>query len=165
MVDAKQKNKLTLITLSPNRSATWQQTKWVIAVMFFVVMIIAVAWTFVGAWVVLPFAGAEIGLFALLMYKVSRFTYSQQLIEIHDSHIDITSGYRKKIKNKRLERADLDVYFSESENNWELPQIAFCNNKERVIIGEFLNLDDRLILKDCLENAGLIVCKNRWWST
>ena len=73
----------TVIRLLPNRSATWANTKLLMAAMIFFVMVIALAWAFVGAWVILPFAGFEVGLFALLMYKVSRFTYSKQIITIN----------------------------------------------------------------------------------
>jgi hypothetical protein len=32
-----------------------------------------------------------------------------------------------------------------------------------VEIGDFLNLEDRELLKNELEQAGLIVCRNKWW--
>lgn len=163
MVVTTQNNEHTVITLSPNRSATWKQTKIVIFVMVAVVMIIALAWTFVGAWIVLPFAGLEVGLFALLMYKVSVFTYSQQVIQIYPNHINIDSGYRKHKRHHHLARQDLDVFYSESANNWELPKVALCNKQQKVIIGDFLNLEDREKLRESLEEAGLIICRNKWW--
>ncbi|MGB3727221.1 MAG: DUF2244 domain-containing protein [Glaciecola sp.] len=153
-----------IITLSPNRSATWQQTKWVIAIMVAVVMIIAVAWTFVGAWVVLPFAGLEVGLFALLMYKVSRFTYSQQVIEILPSNVVIAFGYRKKRIQATFEREHVSVFYSETDNHWELPKIRITDTEQSLFIGEFLNLEDRIALKQALEDNGLMVCKNKWWT-
>ena len=151
------------ITLSPNRSATWQQTKWVIAVMVAIVMIIAVAWTFVGAWFVLPFAGLEVGLFAFLMYKVSRFTYSQQVIEILPSDVIIAFGYRKKKIQGQFSRSRLTVYYSETENNWDLPKIKISDGNNALLIGEFLNLEDRSLLKKALEDSGLMICRNKWW--
>lgn len=163
MVVTSKENDKTIITLSPNRSATWQQTKWVIAIMVAVVMIIAIAWTVVGAWVVLPFAGLEVGLFAFLMYKVSVFTHSQQVIQISAASVDIEAGYRKKQTLARIPREQLDVFYSESDNNWELPRIALCSKEHKVIIGEFLNLEDRVKLKDTLQTAGLIICRNKWW--
>lgn len=128
-------------------------------------MIIAIAWAFVGAWVVLPFAGLEVGLFALLMYKVSIFTHSQQIIEISKSTVHVTSGYRRRQQYIELPRLDLDVYYSESTNNWELPKIALCNQQKRVVVGDFLNLEDRVKLRDDLENAGFFICKNHWWKS
>lgn len=153
----------TLITLRPNRSATWRQTKWVIAIMVAVVMIIAVAWTFIGAWIVLPFAGLEVGLFAFLMYKVSRFTYSKQVISITPHQVTVEFGYREVERLAAFTRTDLNVYYTQTENNWELPKIALNDGQQLCVIGDFLNLEDRVILKQSLEDAGLIICKNHWW--
>ncbi|MEL7289923.1 MAG: DUF2244 domain-containing protein, partial [Pseudomonadota bacterium] len=51
--------------LSPNRSATWQQTKHLIAAFALFISSIAIAWSLAGAWVILPFAGLEVGLLML----------------------------------------------------------------------------------------------------
>lgn len=163
MVVTTHNNEQTIITLSPNCSATWQQTKWVVAIMVCVVMIIAIAWSFVGAWVVLPFAGLEVGLFAFLMYRVSLFTHSQQVIFISPALVNVTFGYRKKETLAEMPRAQLDVFYFESPNQWELPRIALCTKDHKFEVGDFLNLDDRKSLKDALQNAGFIICKNKWW--
>ncbi|MDT0594769.1 DUF2244 domain-containing protein [Glaciecola petra] len=163
MVVTQQQDAQTIITLSPNQSATWQQTKWVIIVMVVFVMIIALAWTFVGAWIVLPFAGFEVGLFALLMYKVSRFTYSKQIVTIEKEKVIVEMGIFKRQSRVEVPRHDTDFYYSETENNWELPRIAICHKQSKLVIGEFLNLDDRKVLKDALESAGVILLRNRWW--
>jgi uncharacterized membrane protein len=163
MVVTSENNDKTIITLSPNRSATWQQTKWVIAIMVAVVMIIALAWTVVGAWVVLPCAGLEVGLFALLMYKVSLFTHTQQIIYISTTSVDIEAGYRKKKTLAKMSRQHLDIFYSESKNNWELPRVIMCANDQKVIIGEFLNLEDREKLKETLQDLGFMILRNRWW--
>jgi uncharacterized membrane protein len=163
MVVTTENNEHTIITLSPNRSATWTQTKWVIAVMVAVVMIIATAWTFVGAWIVLPFAGLEVGLFAFLMYRVSVFTHTQQIISISPTLVNVEVGYRRKEMVAQMQRGDLDVYYSESKNNWELPRLALCTKDHQFEVGDFLNLDDRKALKGALEKAGFIICRNKWW--
>lgn len=164
MVVTKQNKDNTVITLTPNRSATWQQTKWVIVIMVCFVMIIAIAWSFVGAWVVLPFAGLEVGLFAFLMYKVSVFTYTNEVINISNNSVEIESGYKKRRHKQTFPRNSLDIYYSETENNWDLPKVAFCSNDNKRIVGEFLNLEDRKKLKTSLEDAGFTICRNKWWS-
>ena len=155
----------TIITLSPNRSATWQHTKVVIFVMLAVVMIIALAWTFMGAWVVLPFAGIEVGLFALLMYKVSMFTYSKQVIHIHQQKVTIEWGRKKVEQRHEFGRNDLYVYYWEAEEGWHLPRISLSQASKKLEIGSFLNMDDREKLKQELEHAGLSVCRSKWWQS
>jgi uncharacterized membrane protein len=163
MVVTQAKSDHTIITLSPNRSATWQQTKIVIFVMVFIVMVIALAWTFVGAWIVLPFAGLEVGLFALLMYKVSKFTYSRQVINIDAKQVTVAWGRKELKQTHKLQREDLYVYYWEADEGWHLPRISLNHDGKNVEIGDFLNLEDRQQLKTNLEQAGLIVCRNKWW--
>lgn len=163
MVVTEQNKDGIFISLSPNRSASWQQSKWIIIVMLAVVMIIAIAWTFVGAWVVLPFAGLEIALFAFLMHRVSINTHSVQTIDIQADKIDISYGFRKKRRYLHLYRASLEIYYTTSENDWELPRITFVSGEQKLSIGDFLNLEDRLKLKDVLQDAGFFLCKNKWW--
>nr|WP_136252147.1 DUF2244 domain-containing protein [Ningiella ruwaisensis] len=165
MVVTKKEPDKTVIVLSPNRSATWQQTKWVIGVMVAVVMIIAIAWSFVGAWVVLPFAGLEVGLFALLMYKVSKFTYTKQVINISKDDIVVEWGTKRAEQRHQFSRDNLYVYYWESDEGWHLPRISISNSNKKLEIGTFLNLDDRETLKATLEDAGLLVCRNKWWQT
>lgn len=155
----------TVITLTPNRSATWQHTKIMICIMVAVVMIIALAWTFMGAWVVLPFAGLEVGLFAFLMYKVSKFTYSQQVIRVAPHKVTIEWGIQKVEERHEFSRDNLYVYYWEADEGWHLPRISLSQAHNKVEIGSFLNLDDREKLKTQLEQAGLIVCRNKWWQT
>jgi uncharacterized membrane protein len=126
-------------------------------------MIIALAWTFVGAWIVLPFAGLEVGLFALLMYKVSKFTYSRQVINIDSKQVTIAWGRKELKQTHKLRREDLYVYYWEADEGWHLPRISLNHDGKNVEIGDFLNLEDRQQLKTNLEQAGLIVCRNKWW--
>ncbi len=165
MIVKAQNNDNMLITLSPNRSATWQQTKWVIIIMVTFVMFIAILWSFLGVWLVLPFAGLEVGLFAFLMYRVSLFTYSRQIIDINSENITVTLGSRKQKRTVVFQRQQLDIYYYETNNNWELPKIMLCNKNTKILVGDFLNLADRVKLKVCLEDAGLLVCKNKWWGS
>ena len=69
MVTIKQTPLFTVIKLSPNQSASWRETKIVITIMVLLVMSIAIGWTMAGAWIILPFAGLEVGLFAYFMYR------------------------------------------------------------------------------------------------
>ncbi|MEM0909657.1 MAG: DUF2244 domain-containing protein [Pseudomonadota bacterium] len=152
-----------IIELTPNRSVTWQQTKWIIALMIAFVMIIAIAWSFVGAWIVLPFAGLEVGLFAYLMYRVSKFTYSKQVLFIDEAKVTIEYRHAKQQVRQVFDKAGLHVAYSESEMDWELPRIALKSDFHEIEIGTFLNLDDRKKLASMLENAGFMVLKNKWW--
>lgn len=163
MVQLERQDNAVTILLTPNRSITWVQAKWIIAFMIAVVMIIAIAWTFVGAWMILPFAGLEAGLFAYLMYKVTRFTYLKQIVTFTEQEITIEMGIDRQQSAESLPRFGTDIYYSETDRNWHTPKITLHNGRQRVQIGQFLNADDMVLLRNELEDLGLLICREHWW--
>lgn len=156
----------TTIRLTPNRSASWAHTKYLMMAMVFFVMVIALAWAFVGAWVILPFAGLEVGLLVFIMYRVSKSTYKAELITISKDAVTFVKG-RIPLKRFREEhhfsRDDLHIEVIETENNWHLPDIRLVTTELSVSVGTFLNLPDREALAEHLRNAGLPNCRTHWW--
>ncbi len=150
------------IVLKPNRSATWAQSKLFIGIMAIPIAIIGVGWSIVGGWVILPFAGLEIGLLAFLMLKVSHQTYQEQIIIISKESISVQTGFRKKFK-QTVARNGCHVLYSETENDWQLPVISVISDKVEITLGQFLNLTDRQLLKLELQRAGLVICRPQWW--
>ncbi|MGB2427371.1 MAG: DUF2244 domain-containing protein [Alteromonas sp.] len=156
----------TVIRLLPNRSATWANTKLLMAAMIFFVMVIALAWAFVGAWVILPFAGFEVGLLAYIMYRVCHSTYRSEVIKISSQSIEVMRGklplnsYREIYK---FNRAEVHIEIIETENDWHLPDIRIVTDTQSLSIGSFLNLADRKELSRELRNSGLPNCRTHWW--
>ena len=154
------------IILSPNRSATWAHTKYLMLVMVFFVMVIAIAWAFVGAWVILPFAGLEVGLLVYIMYRVSKSTYKTEILTISSSEVTLIKG-RIPLKKFReiyaFSRDDLHIEIVETDNNWHLPEIQLVTSNNKLCIGAFLNLEDRQKLASYLRSSGLPNCRTHWW--
>lgn len=159
---------ITTIQLMPNRSASWSHTKYLMIAMTFFVMVIAIAWAFVGAWVILPFAGLEVGLLVFIMYRVSKSTYRAEKITISANAVTFVKG-RIPLKRFREEfhfsRESLHIEVIETENNWHLPDIRLVTPESSVSVGQFLNLPDRESLAEHLRNAGLPNCRTHWWKT
>lgn len=154
------------LRLLPNRSASWSDTKWLMLVMVFFVMVIAIAWAFVGAWVILPFAGIEVGLLAYIMYRVSLSTYRLEEIVITSEFITINRGRLPLSSFKeslQLKRDNLHIEITETENDWHLPKIAFVTPQQTVDVGAFLSLQDRKALTEHLQNLGIPNCRTHWW--
>ena len=163
MITIKQTPPVTVITLSPNQSASWRETKIIIAIMIIVVMCIGIGWTIAGAWMILPFAGLEVGLFAYLMHRVCRQGFAQQIITITQDWVLIESGIQRREVARSYNRNLLSFELKETERDWHLPDIVVCLENYRLSIGEFLNQDDRMRLKDALQNAGLPLSRTQWW--
>ncbi|MCP3428012.1 DUF2244 domain-containing protein [Opacimonas viscosa] len=163
MIEVSKNDSATIISLRPNRSATWSETKWMIIFMVAVVFIIAGGWAFVGAWVILPFAGLEVGLFAYFMYRVCRQGFAQQIITITKDLVVIEEGIIRREVARTYDRNSLSFEVTETERDWHLPDIVVCVENYRLNIGEFLNKDDRMLLKDTLKNIGLPLSRTKWW--
>ncbi|MFT5277115.1 MAG: putative membrane protein [Glaciecola sp.] len=163
MVQLEKYDNSVALLLTPNRSLTWAEAKLIIAFMVAVVMIIALAWTFVGAWVVLPFAGVEVGLFAVLMYKVTRSTYLKQLVVFTDQEITVEMGISRRQFKDSIPRFGTDIYYSETERDWHTPKITLQNGNRSIQIGQFLNADDMVVLREQIESLGFPICRQHWW--
>lgn len=163
MIKIKQSPLTTIITLTPNQSASWKETKTMITCMVILVMVIALGWTLSGAWIILPFAGLEVGLFAYFMYRVCKQGFAQQIITISDNLVLIESGIQRREVARTYNRNQLSFEVTETERDWHLPDIVVCLDNYRLSIGEFLNQDDRMLLKDALKNAGLPLSRTQWW--
>jgi len=162
MLEVTQDNTTAMIRLMPNRSASWYETKWLIAVFAVFISIIAIAWAVVGAWVILPFAGVEVLLLALLMHYVSSLTYQWETVEINTTSVIITSSTRS---TRTLRRETTYVDYTNNPDSWLLPKTILYDDEYTVEVGHFLNESDRDLLKQTLTNAGLIVCQRQWWKS
>ncbi|MBZ2163789.1 DUF2244 domain-containing protein [Alteromonas stellipolaris] len=149
------------LRLTPNRSASWQDTKWLMLIFAVVVFTIAIGWAVVGVWVILPFAGIEVVLLIFIMYQVSRSTYRWETLDIEPHTIHFCTRHR----TLSFTRPSAHIIFTESENDWHLPIVTLADGEQRIVLGEFLNLEDRALLKETLDNEGIMVCRNHWWKT
>ena len=165
MVKLKHKHESVILTLQPNRSANWQQNKIIIMVMAAFVMIIAIAWGVVGVWIILPFAGFEVGLLAFLMYRVSYSTYQKQIITINSQTVTFESGiyYRKQCLH--FEKDKISVITIAAQTDYEQTHITLKDNQQNVVIGEFLNQQDRQVMLSHFKEAQLYVHSDKWWKT
>lgn len=138
------------VCLRPNCSATWGQTKLLIAGLGSVALIVAAAWSLAGAWLILPFAGLEVSLLAYLAYRVCRDTYNQQVLHIEPGHVMLTQGRHHKIKQWRLKRAQSCFVISAPAHSLSPRTVELKDQHQSCIIGEKLNQQDTEQLIDII---------------
>src|SRR5690606_5899278 len=105
MVLSDRHNGLTIITLLPNRSATWAETRLLLFIICGITLAIGVFWAFVGAWLVLPFSGLEAALVAYVLYRVCHGTYQRQVITCSAEQVLVQIGAHFPKRSWSLERA------------------------------------------------------------
>ncbi|MBT3134964.1 DUF2244 domain-containing protein [Alteromonas sp. ALT199] len=146
--------------LTPNRSASWQQTKHLILVFALFISGIAIAWSLVGVWIILPFAGLEVGLLALIMHLVSKSTYQWESVAVSYRSISVRCSNGALLV---FSRQGTSLYFIEDLGKQRLPRVLLKSDYQQCELGAFLNADDKQRLHLSLKQAGVMVCTNRWW--
>lgn len=156
-----------ILTLRPNRSATWFQSKLFLLVMMIPMFTIAIGWSFVGAWPILPFAGLEFLVLAYVTYLVSYRNYQKDSITIEKDKLTISSGVGAPNGKSPVElvllRPQTHLYVTKPKKPMDLPILHLADHKLRLEIGQFLNEQDREQLRDELIDAGVVECVDRWW--
>lgn len=155
MVKVKQLPGSIQITLMPNRSLTWKQTLLVMCVFGSFCLSIAIVWAFVGAWLILPFAGVEVGLLALVMYLVSRSTYDKQVLICNREYLCFQTGRASEQNQTLFNRQQVDLITYEVNHPEDVKELYLVEQKMKQRIGEFLNLDDQSQLLDQLARLGI----------
>jgi len=131
-----------LIIVKPNKSATWRTNLYVLIAISIPSLGAAIGFTLLGAWPILPFAGAElIGLGAALYYVNWKLEY-RQVVTVHAATIKIEKGYFVPKRTWLWKRDDTALNVIDAKNQWEGPVLWLHNKESRTTIGEFLNKDE-----------------------
>ncbi len=163
MVQIDSRPQSTRIMLRPNRSISWQQTRWVILAFAGLTLLIATGWSLAGAWMILPFAGLEIGLFSWLMYRVCRNTYQCQVITLDENRIVVEGGISSPVTYREFDSRSAILLVTDPDHEFDGPDLQLEDGDCSLPIGSFLNRSDRLLARKQLEEAGLPVMNRQWW--
>src|SRR5690606_31313390 len=157
MIHCHTDNDTTVITLLPNRSATWAQTKFFVLVVCATTLIIGVFWTLNGAWMVLPFSGLEAALVAFLMYRVCQGTYQRQVVTCTPEEVLVQFGIRFPKRTWQLSRTSVHVSVTASTHPLTPPSLALVDGSHNIELGGFLNNEDKEEALRSFRKAGLHV--------
>lgn len=145
----------TRLELYPNRSASWKQVKLLMWVFASVCLCIAFSWAFVGAWLILPFAGLEVGLLIFVMYYVTQMTHRKEVVHITESHILVQSGIKAPTLSWTLNKDATKVLIMEVQHPEDPACVHLVDDSQRLELGRYLNIDDKKIMIDELKSLGL----------
>ena len=126
------------IVLSPNLSARWQSTKIFLFIVSFFALSIGVAFALVGLWVILPFAGIEIIVLLLVMYRVARKCYRKQVIYMSAEKIRVEQGIAQPHSVWESELFWTRLIVQQPGHVWHASKIILRGRNEQIEIGAFL---------------------------
>lgn len=155
MIQTIEDSRGTSIVLQPNASLSWQQSRIVIGFIVTCSMLIAAYCAMQGAWMVLPFAGLESGLFALCITLVCVHQQRRQVIRLESGLIEIAQGSKGPEQILRWPVHAVRMLRTPDVRRSMPPKLTLKSEQDSIELGGFLNRSDRQALYDLLRDAGI----------
>jgi uncharacterized membrane protein len=135
-----------LISLSPNSSLVGIYRIIFLASITLVCGGIGVIFYFLGAALILPFAGLELSILFVAFYLSFKWSSKKEKIYISQDIVKVERGINKAEYSWKEFRTF--TYFKIKKEKDKTIRLSFRSKGEDIFIGEFLNEDDKKILKD-----------------
>ena len=135
-----------VISLSPNSSLVGIYRVIFLASITLVCGGIATIFYFFGAALILPFAGLELTILFIAFYLSFRWSSKKEKIYISNEIVKIEKGINKA--EYLWEEFRTFTSFQVKRNKDQSIRMSFRSKGEDVFVGDFLNEDDKVLLKD-----------------
>jgi uncharacterized membrane protein len=135
-----------MIIAQPNRSASWRANQLVLLALAVPSLTIALGFTALGAWPILPLAGLELLALGSALYYVNWKLQYRHVITLSDDSVRIDKGFYAPTRSWQFPRRVTALSVTPEQHPWEGPCLAMHDQHESVTVGEFLNRDDSLKL-------------------
>ena len=135
-----------VISLSPNSSLVGIYRVIFLASITLVCGGIATIFYFFGASLILPFAGLELTILFIAFYLSFRWSSKKEKIYISNEIVKIEKGINKA--EYLWEEFRTFTSFQVKRNKDQSIRMSFRSKGEDVFVGDFLNEDDKILLKD-----------------
>ena len=139
--------------IRPNRSLSWTQMKLVYAALASLCMLVAIGFTLLGYWMVLPFAGAEVLLLAVGFYLCALSGRETEVIRIKDDRIAIEKGQERTRTVWELDRSWARIELLPPRIEWYPSRLVIRSHEKQLQLGAFLTDGERERLARELERA------------
>ena len=139
--------------IRPNRSLSWAQTKLVYLTLATLCMLVALGFTLMGFWLVLPFAGAEVLLLAAGFYLCALSGRETEVVRIKDDRIAIEKGREQTRTVWELDRTWARIELLPARIQWYPSRLVIRSHGKQLQLGAFLTDGEREQLARELERA------------
>ena len=140
------------ILIRPNQSISWKSSIVFILVIAFTCLTIGFGFAYVGATLILPFAGLEILFVGICVYLVLNKTSQQEVITLSKDKLIIEKGAYKIKQVWEYFRLWSYISVERPQHPWYPAHIVVTSKGERVSLGDFLNEQEKEELVSNLEN-------------
>ncbi len=129
--------------IRPDRSLSWTQTKLVYASVAAVCLLVALGFTVMGYWLVLPFAGAEVLLLGVGFYLCALSGQETEVIQIKNDRIAIEKGGKSTRTVWELDRAWARIELLPAPIMWYPSRLVIRSHGKQLQLGAFLTDGER----------------------
>ena len=138
------------ILLQPNLSLSWQTNKTIIIFLGVVSLCIGVYFSLRGFWVVLPFSGLEVLVFALSIYYFFSRNMHCEVVTFTDDKVVIQRGKTAPEKSYEYQRHWSQIYIKASGSH-DIPKVSIKSHGKELELGSFLGYDEKMQLIETLK--------------
>lgn len=160
MIRISEHKQTRVLVLYPNRSMSWGENQRAIAGLAVAILLVPTLWAIRGQWLALPLAGLEVLALAASLYYVGWKLSFRQVIRVAPDSLSVAEGHYYPKRSWQLDRQRAALAVEQNRHPWDTIKITLYDHHSRIAIGEFLNQQDREILLQSLQDAGLRVCSN-----
>ena len=136
----------TRLVVKANQSMSWRANLVLAACLGAICMGIAVAMAFMGFWMIIPFAGAEIIFVLFCLHATVRRLGRQEVITIQPQAILLEWGYHEPEVTVNLPRQWSKLNYSCSDNEFETGDLSLSAHGKRYPLGKSLGRDEKRTL-------------------
>lgn len=153
MVISQQQGDGLQIILTPNRSATWHHNLQIIGMLSVIVFIISIFWAYMGVWIIMPFAGAELAAVAYFIYRTSHNTHQQEVITFGDNELTIERGRHTPHFQTSFRKEHCQFVITKPRHYLSAASVALEHLEDSLELGSFLNRHDVDQLVDLIKSS------------
>ena len=131
------------IVLQPNHSLSWRALKYFLAFMMILSFGIAIAFLFLGYWLVLPFTGLEMGALSYCLWLCLRRGNLQEVITFSAEEVRLETGIDAPEQTETWERFFTKIHVTQAVHPWYRKTVELVHRGDSFEIGSFLTSPEK----------------------
>ena len=139
--------------IRPNQSLSWRSALRFYAAISFCCLGIGIAFALHGFWPVLPFAGLEVAVLGVAFYLCLSRSQLREVITVNAEVVSVDKGRHQPQEHWECPRVWARISLQRSPIAWYPQQLAVAFQGKQVVIGKFLNEQERSALAVELDEA------------
>ena len=151
-IQSNKENNFHRILIKPNQSISWKSGLVFVLVIAFTCLSIGLGFAYVGATLILPFAGLEVIFVGICTYLVLNKTSQQEVITLSKDKLIIEKGAYRLKKVWEYFRLWSYITVERPQHPWYPAHIVVTSKGERVPLGDFLTEQEKEELVSSFES-------------